>query len=119
MAQRAWSFEVADGEFDDGVLAVFGLDDSERVGAVGRKCVVLPGRQELALAIESADAANDQAPPAQRRLGDLRDGGGRVVGQRAPGALVDLLDHGGDGGLEAHADRELPAGAMEAIKRRV
>ncbi len=29
--------EVADGQLDDGVLAVLGLDDGERVGPVGRE----------------------------------------------------------------------------------
>jgi len=33
--------------------------------------------------------------------------------------LVDLLDRRPDGRLEADADRELPAGAVQAIKRLV
>jgi len=34
-------FEVADAEFDDGVLAVLSLDEAERAGAVGREREVL------------------------------------------------------------------------------
>ncbi|MDP9414861.1 MAG: hypothetical protein M3Q08_12430, partial [Pseudomonadota bacterium] len=64
-------FEVADRELDDGVLAVFGLDGGKRVGAVGGEGKQLPGGQQLALAIEGPDAADDQPPPVEPRLGDL------------------------------------------------
>ena len=50
-------------QLDDGVLAVFGLDDFERVGAVGEERIELPTRQQLALAVEGADAADDQPRP--------------------------------------------------------
>jgi hypothetical protein len=51
-------FEVADRQLDEGVLAVLGLNDREVVGAVGGEGKQLPARQQLALAIEGADAAN-------------------------------------------------------------
>jgi len=84
----------------------------ERLGAVGREQKQLPGGQKLALAIEGADAANDQAPRAEGRFDDLRDARRRVVLERCPCALVDLLDRRANGRLEADADRELPAGAI-------
>jgi hypothetical protein len=43
-------FEIADAEFDDGVLAVLGLDRLEWLGAVGDERVVLPAGQQLARA---------------------------------------------------------------------
>src|SRR3954451_22414336 len=111
-------FEVADAELDDGVLAVLGFDDSERLGAVGGERKQLPGGQQLALGVEGAYAANDQPAAVEGGLCDLRDARGRVVLKRRPGVLVDLLDRGANGGLETNADRELPAGAVQAIKRR-
>ena len=44
--------EVTDREFDDGVLTVLGLDNAQRVGAVGDQRKQLPAREQLALAIE-------------------------------------------------------------------
>src|SRR3954469_497254 len=111
-------FEVADAELDDGVLAVLGFDDSERLGAVGGERKQLPGGQQLALGVEGANAANDQPAAVEGGLGDLRDARRRVVLKRGPGGLVDLLDRRANGGLETNADRELPAGAVQAIKRR-
>ena len=35
-------FEIADRELDDGVLAMLGLDQQQRLGAVGREREVLP-----------------------------------------------------------------------------
>ena len=55
--------EIADREFDDGVLAVFGLDHGERIGAVGQEGKQLPGRQQLALTIQRADAADTSRRP--------------------------------------------------------
>jgi hypothetical protein len=65
-------FEVADGELDDGVLAVLGLDDLEVVAAVGQKREVPPVWPEFSLVSDQAGAANDQALGADHRLGDLR-----------------------------------------------
>jgi hypothetical protein len=56
---------VADAEHDDGVLAVVGFDERQRLGAVGREGKQLPRGQELGLAVEAADAANDEAAIAQ------------------------------------------------------
>ena len=42
-------FEVADGELDDGVLAVLGLDERESLGAVGDEREVPPVGQQLGL----------------------------------------------------------------------
>ena len=65
--------------------------------------------------IERADAPDDQPSPVQLCFGDLRDRGGRVVGQRGPGLLVELVDRRADCGLQANADRELPARALEPV----
>lgn len=112
-------FEIADAELDDGVLAVLGFDRRKRVGAVGRRRKQLPARQQLALAIERADAAHDQPPAAEDCLGDLRDARRRVVVKRRPCGLVDLLDRHVHLWLKADADRELPARPVEAVKRPV
>ena len=53
-----------------------GFNDSEFVGASGRERKQLPAGQELALAIEAADAANGQAPIAEGGFGDLGDARG-------------------------------------------
>jgi hypothetical protein len=73
-----------------------------------------PAGQQLALAVERADAPDDQPLIAQRRLGDLRDAGRRVVSQRVPGALGDLLDRRAHAGLQAHPDRVARTRALEA-----
>ena len=65
-------FEVTDGELDDGVLAVLALDDLERLGAVGDEREVAPVGKQLGLGAEEAGAADDEAPIAGHRLGDLR-----------------------------------------------
>ena len=98
---------------------MLGLDDRKRVGAVGRERKQLPEGQQLALGIEGADAANDEAAPAERRYGDLGDARGRVVIEPRPRAVVDLLDRRPDLRLETDADRELPARAVEAVERLV
>jgi hypothetical protein len=45
-------FEVADDQLDDGVLAVLGLDDLQRLGPVGGEREVLPAGQKFALGVE-------------------------------------------------------------------
>jgi hypothetical protein len=112
-------FEVADRELDDGVPAVLGFDHGERFGAVGEEREQLPTRQQLALAIERADATNDEAPFVEECFGDLRDARWRVVLERRPGVLVDGVDRYAHGRMQAHADRELPARAVEPVKRRL
>ena len=106
-------FEIADAQLDDGVLAVFGLDELERVGAVGEERVELPGRQQLALGGRACGRGGRSAVACQRRLGDLRLAGRRVVVQGLPGAFGDLLDRGADRGLQAHPDRVAPARPLE------
>src|SRR4051794_29203181 len=76
---RALGLELADGELDDGVLAMLGLDAAQAIDAVGEKREQLPAWEQLALAIERADAADDQAPLAERGLGDLGDRGPRLT----------------------------------------
>ena len=101
-------FEVADRELDDGVLAVLGLDECELVGAVGRERVVLPARAATRPARRASEHGGRSAATAELGLGDLRD---RRWGspQRCPVVLGDRLDRGADVGLQADADRELPA----------
>ena len=92
-------FEIADAQLDDGVLAMLGLDDLKRVGAIGQERRVLLTRQQRALGVESAHAPNDQPLACERGLGDLSFAGGRVVGQCLPGVRGDLLDRRADVGL--------------------
>jgi hypothetical protein len=79
--------EVADGELDDGVLAVLGFDDVERFSSVGDEREQLPRRQQLALAVKRANTPDDEAPVAERRFGDLGDARRRVVLERRPLAV--------------------------------
>ena len=53
-------FEVADRLLDDGVLAVFGLDEGDRFGAVGDEREVPPVGPQLGLRADEAGAADDQ-----------------------------------------------------------
>ena len=55
-------FEVADPEFDDGVLAMLGLDQEQRLGAVGREREVLPVGEQVGLLADQTCAARDQPP---------------------------------------------------------
>ena len=64
-------FEVGDDLLDDGVLAVFGLDHGDVLGAVGEKAEVPPVGPQLGLGAEQAGAADDQPPAAVDGLGDL------------------------------------------------
>lgn len=66
-------FEVADRELDNGVLTMLGLDELEGVGGVGREGKQFPRRQQLALAVEGADATDDEASAADSGFGDLSD----------------------------------------------
>ena len=65
-------FEVGDDLFDDGVVAVLGLDDGDVVGAVGDEREVPPVGEQLGLGAEQAGAADDQPAAAVDGLGDLR-----------------------------------------------
>src|SRR3954454_2395973 len=59
-------FEVADRELDDGVPAMLGLDEFDRVGAVGQEREVSPVGPELGLVAEQSGAPDDQPLCAQR-----------------------------------------------------
>ncbi len=78
--------------FDLGVTAVIGLDLCERLAAVGDEGVVAQIGEELCLSADQSGAANDEPPPAECALGDPGDPVGRVVLERLPALLVDLLD---------------------------
>ena len=56
--------EVADRELDLRVAAVFGLDQGERLGAVGDEGVVAPVGEELCLRADQPGAADDQPTSA-------------------------------------------------------
>ena len=58
-------FEVADRELDDGVLAMLGLDDADRVGAVGQEREVPPVGKQLGLRADQAGATHDQTLAAR------------------------------------------------------
>ena len=81
-------FEVADGELDDGVLAVEPVDGDDVVVEVGEKRVVSPvGPQSLLGSAGEPGAAHDQSMRALSatgpgRVGGLRDLGFAVVGVR-------------------------------------
>jgi len=69
-------FEIADRELDDGVLTMVGLDQEQRLGAVGREREVLAVRKQLGLLADQTCAADDQPPITELGLGDLRLPGG-------------------------------------------
>jgi hypothetical protein len=54
-------FEIADGELDDGVLAVLCFDEFQRLGAVGQKREVAPVGSQLGLGAQQPGAPDDQA----------------------------------------------------------
>jgi hypothetical protein len=91
VTQPAAVLGVADGELDDGVAAVVGVQLDRGADPVGHQRVVAPGREQLLLVIGVRDAAHDEAVAAKRGLGDLRDpvrGGADVD----PGSLADAGD---------------------------
>jgi hypothetical protein len=110
-------FEIADGQLDDGVLAVLGLDCFEWVGAVCQKREVAPVGPELGLGSEQPGAPDDQALLAERRLGDLCLARLGVVDQRLPGGLVNRGDRRLDVLVLAHTDRVGPARGLQARHR--
>jgi hypothetical protein len=89
-------FEIADGELDDGVLAVLGLDDLEEVGAVGDEREVAPVGPQLGLGADQAGAADDQPSAAGAGFGDLRLAVFGVVIERPPSRFGDVRDRVGD-----------------------
>jgi hypothetical protein len=96
---------VADGELDDGVAAVIGVQLDRGAGPVGYERVVAPGREELLLVVQVADAADDEPVAAEQGLGDLRDPA-VGVGDLDPGRLGDGRDRATDGLGLPYGDRE-------------
>jgi hypothetical protein len=62
--RQRWVFEIADDLFDDGVVAVLGLDHGEVIGAVGDEAEVPPVGPGLGLRTDQPGAPDDQPPPA-------------------------------------------------------
>ena len=56
-------FEIADRELNDGMLAMLGLDEQQRLGAIGREREVLPVREQVRLLADQTCATDDQPPP--------------------------------------------------------
>jgi hypothetical protein len=105
VVQAGATLGVADGEFDDGVATVVGVEFGHGAGPVGDERVVVPGRKQLALIGAVAHAAHDQPVAAEWGLGDLRDT--RVgIGDVDPGGLRDGSDRGADRFGLPHGDRE-------------
>jgi hypothetical protein len=86
VVQAGAALGVADGEFDDGVATVVGVEFGHGAGPVGDPRVVVPGRKQLALVGVVAHATHDEPVAAERGLGGLLDpeplGQGR--GQQQP-----------------------------------
>ena len=61
MGESGSFFEVADGEFNDGVLAVLGVDQHDGLVAVGDRHVVAPVGEQGGLVTDQAGAAHDEA----------------------------------------------------------
>jgi hypothetical protein len=70
--------EVADGQLADGVAAVVGIRPGGGADTVGDERVIAPGREQLLLVVQVADAADDQPVASIGGLGDLRDPARRV-----------------------------------------
>jgi hypothetical protein len=89
-------FQISDDLLDDGVVAVFGLDELKLLSAVGEDREVSPVRPQLGPRTDQAGAPDDQPPPTVDGFGDLRLALVGVV-DAMPGVLVDLLDGAADG----------------------
>jgi hypothetical protein len=65
-------FEIADGQFDLGMIAVIDVGGERRDGSVGHERVVAPVRPQPRLVlVGQPGAAHDQPPVLERELGDL------------------------------------------------
>jgi hypothetical protein len=89
-------FEIANPEFDDGVVAMLGLDQPQRLGAVSREREVLPVGEQVGLLADQTCATRDQPPTMELGLGDLRLPALGIVGERDPGVFVDQVDQRAD-----------------------
>jgi hypothetical protein len=112
-------FEIADRELDDGVLAMLGFDELQRVGAVGREREVLPVGEQLRLVADQAHAADDQPPVTELGLGDLRLAAVGIVREGLPLILVDLIAQRADVLALLDADRELDVSSIERFEQLV
>ena len=112
-------FEIADRELDDGVLAMLGLDQHQRLGAVGRKREVLPVREQLGLLADEPGAAPDQPPIMELGLSDLRLVALWIVRERHRGCLVDQSDQRADRLALIDVDRELRAPSVKRLEQLV
>ena len=65
MVEPGAFLEVTDRELDLGVAAMVGLDERERLCAVGDEGVVAPVGEELGLGADQAGAADDEPAPAE------------------------------------------------------
>jgi hypothetical protein len=63
MRQAGARLEVADGQLADGMAAMVGVQPGAGADAVGDEGVVAPGREQLLLVIQVADAPDDQPVP--------------------------------------------------------
>jgi hypothetical protein len=108
-------FEVGDDLFDDGVIAVLGLDERELVGAVGDEREVSPVGPQLGLHADESCAADDQPPSGVGGFRDLRVAFFGVV-DALPGVLVDRFDGATDRLDHPYPDRVLPAGFLEVFE---
>jgi hypothetical protein len=73
MRQAGARLQVADRQLADGMAAMVGVQPGGGADAVGDERVVAPGREQLLLVIQVADAPDDQPVTPIGRLGDLGD----------------------------------------------
>lgn len=114
MGQAGSGFEVADGELDDGVTSMEGVDGDGGAVEIGHEAVVTPVRPETLLgAVGDTGAAHDEAADHLTASGAGGVGGvgdlGLTVG-RVVDVLPSILGDGGDrrrdgGGVAAHGHR--------------
>jgi hypothetical protein len=112
-------FEIADRELDDGVLAILGLDQEQRLGAVRGEREVLPVGEQFGLLADETCAGHDQPPTTLLGLGDLRLPVLGIVGERHSVRFGDLVDQRADRLALLDADRELHAAGVEGFEQLV
>lgn len=84
--------QVSDVELDSGMGPVEGVNGEGVAGQVGDEAEVLPGGEQLLLAIKGPGAARGGPPAQVEALGDLGLAADRVVGHRPPARFVQPLD---------------------------
>jgi hypothetical protein len=106
-------FEVADGELNDGVVAVEPVDRDGGGGQVGEERVMPPGRDQRGLVgVSEAGAAHDEAQPAVGALADLGEPALGVIDVDPP-VLWDRRDGCVDGGIGPHGHGETDVQAAQ------